>query len=107
VYGPQGDLDKIMFIRELKQIKQISKPQWLLMGDFNLIYRDQDKNNNRVNRGLMNQLRRALNYMEIKEVELVGRSYTCTNNQAHPTLTRIDRAFCTPLWEGMHANPIL
>jgi exonuclease III len=37
VYGPQGDLEKKKFIRELKQLKQSAKPEWVLLGDFNLI----------------------------------------------------------------------
>jgi hypothetical protein len=53
VYGPQGDLEKAMFIRELKGIKQIALEQWLILGDFNLIYKEQDKNNNRLNKRLM------------------------------------------------------
>jgi exonuclease III len=53
VYGPQGELEKNMFIRELKRLKQSVMSHWLLIGDFNLIYRDQDKNNGRLNRRLM------------------------------------------------------
>jgi hypothetical protein len=37
VYGPQGELEKRMFIRELKGLKQIVLDRWLLLGDFNLI----------------------------------------------------------------------
>jgi hypothetical protein len=55
----------------------------------------------------MNSFRRTLNFLEVKEVELVGRNYTWSNNQAHPTLTRIDRAFCTLPWEDMFLNPML
>jgi hypothetical protein len=53
VYGPHGDLEKCMFLREIKRVKGLALPQWLLFGDFNLIYRDQDKNNDRLNRRLM------------------------------------------------------
>lgn len=44
-YGPQEEFDKKMFIRELKQLKTTAHRNWLLIGDFNLIYRDEDKNN--------------------------------------------------------------
>jgi hypothetical protein len=37
VYGPQGDLEKRCFLRELKQIKQVAQPKWFLIGDFNMI----------------------------------------------------------------------
>jgi hypothetical protein len=40
VYGPQGDLEKAMFIRELRGLKQGALDKWLILGDFNLIYKE-------------------------------------------------------------------
>lgn len=37
----------------------------------------------------------------------MGRRFTWSNNQDSPTMTRIDRAFCTPAWEDIYVNPIL
>jgi hypothetical protein len=73
VYGPQGDLEKKMFIKKLRSLKQFAKPHWPLIGDFNLIYKAQDKNNGMLNRRLMLRFRRALNHMEVKELCLIGR----------------------------------
>jgi hypothetical protein len=52
--------------------------KWLVMGDFNLIYREEDKSNNRLNRRLMVKFRlnrrlivkfrRALNHMETNKI---------------------------------------
>jgi exonuclease III len=95
VYGPQGDLDKRMFLRELKRIKNLVQTPWLLLGDFNLIYKEHDKNNGRLNRRLMPRFRKVLNQLEVKEVDLVGKKFTWSNNQDPSTLTRIDHAFCT------------
>jgi hypothetical protein len=91
VYGPHGDLEKCMFLREIKRVKGLALPQWLLFGDFNLIYRDQDKNNDRLNRRLMTRFWRTLNFIEVMEIELIGRSFTWSNNGPNPTLTHIDR----------------
>jgi hypothetical protein len=77
-------------------------PKWLIIGDFNLIYKKEDKNNGRLNRRLMISFRRAINHMEIGELHLVGTKYTWSNNQSNPTLIRIDRAFCTSEWEGLY-----
>jgi endonuclease/exonuclease/phosphatase family metal-dependent hydrolase len=85
-----GELKKKMFIRELKGLKHSTSDNWLLMGDFNLIYKEEDKNTNRLNRRLMLRFRRASNHMEVKEVNLTGRRYTWSNGQQNPTLTRID-----------------
>jgi exonuclease III len=53
VYGLQGNIDKHIFLRELRDLKGRVKPSWIIMGDFNLIYLDEDKNNKRLNRCLM------------------------------------------------------
>ena len=39
VYGPQADNEKILFVQEITDLKQQMLPAWLLLGDFNLIYR--------------------------------------------------------------------
>jgi exonuclease III len=78
VYGPQVDLEKKMFIHELRRLKQSALAKWLVMGDFNLIDREEDKSNNRLNRRLMVKFRlnrrlmvkfrRALNHMETNKI---------------------------------------
>jgi hypothetical protein len=55
----------------------------------------------------MSRFRRALNFLKVKEVDLVGKNYTWSNNQPQPTLSRIDRAFCSLPWEGLFMNPML
>jgi hypothetical protein len=79
VYGPQGDLENKMFIRELKQYPL--PPKWLIIGDFNLIYKDEDKSNGRLNKNLMLRFRRAINFLGIKEIQLVGRKFTWSSSQ--------------------------
>jgi hypothetical protein len=59
---------KTPFLKELKGLKHSVKPKWHIMGDFNMIYKEQDKTNGRLNRRLMSRFRRALNYMEVKEL---------------------------------------
>jgi endonuclease/exonuclease/phosphatase family metal-dependent hydrolase len=105
VYGPQGDLEKKMFIRELRRLKQAVLPKWLLLGDLNLIYKAQDKNNGRLDQRLLLTFRRALNHLEVKEIELIGRKFTWTNSHESPTMTRIDRAFTTAEWEESYVHP--
>jgi endonuclease/exonuclease/phosphatase family metal-dependent hydrolase len=104
---PSRGFREKMFLRELRGIKQQVHPQWLMVGDFNMIYKEQDKSNGRLNMRLMTRFRRTLNHLEVKELELVGKHFTWSNNQAEPTLTRIDRAFYTPSWEEAFSNPIL
>jgi hypothetical protein len=76
VYGPQGDMEKRLFISELRSIKQTTRPLLIVLGDFNLRYKDQGKNNDRVNRRLMHSFARSLNHMEVREIRLSKRKYT-------------------------------
>lgn len=53
VYGPQGNDDKIQFLQELRDIRAACPGPWMIAGDFNLIYKDEDKNNTNYNRVMM------------------------------------------------------
>jgi hypothetical protein len=64
VYGRQVDVLKIQFLQELHDVRQACAGPWVVGGDFNLIYRIEDKNN----------------------INLQGRS--CTNLSSHDTLER-------------------
>lgn len=50
VYGLQTDNEKTMFINELKDLKQVVLPNWIMVCDFNLIYKANDKSNPNINR---------------------------------------------------------
>jgi hypothetical protein len=97
MYVPQGD----------QKVKGLAMPQWLLLGDFNLIYREQDKNNGRLNHRLMTRFRRTLNFTKVKEIEFIDGSFTWNNNRPNPTLTHIDRMFYTPAWGELFLNPVI
>jgi exonuclease III len=48
VYDPMIDEDKLAFLSELREIRQPRPGPWLLSGDFNMIYRAEDKSNDRL-----------------------------------------------------------
>jgi hypothetical protein len=77
------------------------------MGDFNLVYKDEDKNSGNLNRTLMHRFIRALNFLEVKEIQLNGRKFTWTNRQANPSMSRIVKAFCSVQWEHHYDKPFL
>jgi hypothetical protein len=60
VYGPQSSDDKILFLQELRDIRAQCPGPWLVGGDFNLIYKDEDKNNSSMNRTMMGRFRRVI-----------------------------------------------
>jgi hypothetical protein len=102
VYCPPRDADKPAFITELQELRSLCSGPWLLTGDFNMIYRAEDKNNNRLNRQLMGQFRHFINEADLKELHLNGRLFTWSNERTHPTLERIDRAFISKEWDELY-----
>jgi hypothetical protein len=48
-YGCSRDEDKPAFLTELHDLRQVRTGSWLLGGDFNMIYRAEDKNNDQLN----------------------------------------------------------
>uniref|UniRef100_A0A453FS81 Endonuclease/exonuclease/phosphatase domain-containing protein n=1 Tax=Aegilops tauschii subsp. strangulata TaxID=200361 RepID=A0A453FS81_AEGTS len=90
VYGPQLDDEKIEFLRELRDLRASCPGPWMLCGDFNLIYRDEDKNNNNLDRHMMRRFKHLLNDLALKEVYLNGRRYTWSSEHSPPTLVHLD-----------------
>jgi exonuclease III len=81
---------------------------WLLLGNFNLIYRSCDKSNTRINRRLMQSFRAMLNELEMKDFHLHGRRFTWSSGTANPTQTKIDHVFSTRDWRELsHGAPHL
>jgi hypothetical protein len=107
VYGPQGNDDKIQFLQELRDIRAACPGPWMIAGDFNLIYKDEDKNNTNYNRAMMGRFRRFINDLALKDIPLHGRKYTWSNHQDSPTLVRLDRVLCSVDWEDRFPNCLL
>jgi hypothetical protein len=55
IYGLSQEPDKPAFIPELHELRQIRLGPWLLADDSNLIYQEEDKSSDRLNRRLMGQ----------------------------------------------------
>ena len=43
VYGLQPENEKMIFLAELRHIRNLMKPEWLVLGDFNMIRRAREK----------------------------------------------------------------
>jgi len=81
VYGPQGECEKLQFLEHLRQIRGGCSGSWLLCGDFNLIYKAEDKNNAILNRRMRGRFRRFIDDVDIQELHLNGRRFTWSNEQ--------------------------
>jgi len=89
----------LAFLQHIRAIKPSPGINWLLLGDFNLIYRARDKNNRNLNLRLMRQFRAALDLCELKEIHLQNRKFTWSNERRRPTLIRLDRFFINEGWD--------
>jgi hypothetical protein len=115
VFGPQSESNKVAFLDEIKSLKQNIQTKWLLSGDFNLIYKAEDKSISRLNRRLMGKFKAVLDDLELKELPLHRKKFTWASSQSSQaststiataattnepvTMTRIDRMFCMMPWE--------
>jgi hypothetical protein len=89
VYDPTRDEDKPLFLDELHTVRGTRDGPWILCGDFNMIYRVADKNNDRLDHHCMGQFRRLLEDLVLKELHLCGRLYTWSNEEVS-SYPRID-----------------
>lgn len=107
VCRPHLDAHKLLFLEEMHTIHAACPGPRLIAGDFNLIYRATDKNNTNIDRALMGRFRRTLNQLQLKQIELIGRRFTWSNERDSLTLVRLDRAFCTTDWEAIYPDHAL
>lgn len=56
---------------------------------------EEDKNNDNINRRIINIFHHVTNELALEEVYLNERRYTWSNGQSPPTLIRLDRVLCT------------
>jgi hypothetical protein len=52
---------------------------WLIVGNFNLIYKEEGKSNGNLDCAMMGRFRRWLNDMALKEIPLQRRKFTWSN----------------------------
>ena len=107
IYDPQGDTEKVNFMQELRDIRDLHTGPWAVVGNFNLLVNPEDKNKATVNRRMMARVRAMLNRLELKELYLNGRRYTWSNERRDPTMEKIDHVFVTNSWEDIYPRSLL
>jgi exonuclease III len=94
VYGPSRRAEKIAFLNHLRNLTPENTEKWLVLGDFNAIYRARDKNNKNLNISLMQQFRCALEACGLEEIHLQNKKFTWSNKRCRTTLVQLDCFFC-------------
>jgi endonuclease/exonuclease/phosphatase family metal-dependent hydrolase len=90
-------------MQELRDVRAACLGPWLVLGDFNLTARTEDKNNGLANKAMMGRFRSLINDLELKDLPLLGRKYTWSNQQDSLT----DRVLCSADWEQLFPNFLL
>ncbi|KAJ1269543.1 hypothetical protein BS78_07G219600 [Paspalum vaginatum] len=98
VYGPTRRNRNVAFLREIRELKPQAGVQWLILGDFNFVYKATDKNNNRLCPKLTTQIRDTLDGPS--EIPLPNRKFTWSHQRSNPTMAKLDRFFCNEEWES-------
>jgi exonuclease III len=99
--------EKEAFMNHLWHLKPHDDSPWLILGDFNLIYKARDKNNRNINLCLMSGFRMTLDHCELKELSLQNRKYTWSNERQHLMLVRLYWVFCNQAWDLAFDNHAL
>jgi mannosylglycoprotein endo-beta-mannosidase len=107
VYGPPDNDRKVQFLQELSERRMLCHGPWMLVGDFNLILRVSEKNNENLDRSMMNRFREFVNAQELKEIYMHGRLFTWSSERERPTLTRIDRVLVSVDWDINNPDSML
>jgi exonuclease III len=96
VYGPaQADL-KSHFLSELVRVCSKETLSLIIGGDFNIIHRPDEKNNDNYNDRWPFLFNAVIDTLNLRELEMVGRKFTWANNLQNQTFKKLDRILvCT------------
>jgi exonuclease III len=90
IYAPCTPEGRIEFLDWFHNVDISDDVDWLLVGDFNLIWRPSDHNKPSGNIQDMLRFNDAISHLRLEELQLVGNRYTWTNMQSSPLLERLD-----------------
>ena len=99
VYGAAQDSKKPEFLAELVRICEGETLPMLVGGDFNIIRRQEEKNNDNFNARWPTIFNAIIESLSLKDIKLSGRQYTWTSRRDTPTLEMLDRFLVSVEWE--------
>lgn len=104
VYGPSASDDKLAFINWLKDIQMPQDVDWMILGDFNLIRRQEDRNRPGDSLSEILLFNDSISSLGLNEIMLQGRKYTWSNMQPSPLLEKLDWVFTSSSWTLSYLN---
>lgn len=107
IYAPCTPIGKRTFLNWFKDIQMSDHIDWIIVGDFNLIRRPEDRNKPGGDVTEMYLFNEAINYLGLIELPLLGRHFTWTNKQLSPLLKRLDWFFTSVSWTGKYPGTLV
>lgn len=81
VYAPCTPVGKKEFLEWFREIQMPPEIDWIIVGDFNLIRKPEDRNRDGADPNEMFLFNEAINKLDLIELPLHGRQFTWTNKQ--------------------------
>lgn len=106
VYGPYDLVGKSTFMEWFENIQMSDDVHWLVVGDFNLIRKPEDRNRPGGNTSEMLLFNNAISSLGLVEIPLHGRKFTWTNKQHSPFLERLDWFLSSQSWTSSYPHTL-
>ena len=104
IYAPRTPAGKLQFTDWFKNIQMPDDIYWLLVGDFTLIRRLDNRNSPGGDVNEMFHFNEAISAQGLVELPLHGQKFTWTNKQNPPLLQRLDWFFTSISWTSIMPN---
>lgn len=98
IYAPCTPGGKRDFINWFKDINIQDGEDWILLGDFNLIRKPEDRNKPGGDIQEMFLFNSVISSLDLTEIPLHGRKFTWSNKQTSPLLEKLDWVFTSNSW---------
>jgi exonuclease III len=98
VYGAAQEAHKPEFLSEIVRMCDNEPLPKILAGDFNIIRKPKDKNNNNFNPRWPSIFNAIIDHLDLREIVLSGRQFTWANRRPTPTYEKLDRVLASVEW---------
>lgn len=99
VYGAAQPEFKLDFLADLVRVCGGETLPILVGGDFNIIRRREEKNNDNFDGRWSFMFNAIIESLDLREIDLTGRQFTWANNLQNPTYEKLDRVLTSIEWE--------
>jgi exonuclease III len=107
VYGPCQGEERDRFVSWLYNLQILVTENWLLLGDFNFIHLDENRNKPGGNLHDMFLFNEIIGHLGLLELPLKGRIFAWSNMQQSPLLEQLDWFFTSSNWISCYPNSVV